>query len=466
MGQATTKAKLTKRAVDAAAVPAKGEPDARVWDTELKGFFLRVYSTGRKVYAVKCRVNGRQCIHTIGVHGSPWTPDKARGAADEALRLARSGTDPSAERKAAREALTVAELVKLYIGEGPATKPAKRASTWATDASNLNRHIVPLLGRRIANEVTKADAARAVRDISTGKTAKTEKSEKKRGVARVTGGEGTARRTRITAAAMFAWGVEHGYVAGNPFAAVKLGAPPVRERFLSTEEVGRLLDALMKLEAEAGLAPAFADATRLLLLTGARKSEILELRWSEVDFERKLLSLPPERTKAGGKTGVRRINLAPAALSILSRRLAAFTAAATAGAGKASPLDPRSGEFVFPAVRGDGGHAIGLRRAFKRVCKVAKLEGVRLHDLRHTFASLLVAQGQSLFLVSKLLGHANARTTERYAHLASDPLQLAVEGLASVVMPEPADRASLGGEATGSGSGSGAKLVPLRPRSR
>lgn len=440
----TSKARLTKRAVDAVQVPAKGEPEARVWDTELKGFFLRVYSTGRKVYAVKCRVNGRQLIHTIGLHGSPWTPEEARRAADEVLHAATKGINPGAERKAAREALTVAELVKLYLDEGPATKPAKRASTWAIDASNLNRHIVPLLGRRIANDVTKAEAARAIHDISTGKTAKREKSEKKRGVARVTGGEGTARRTRITAAAMFAWGVEHEHVATNPFAAVKLGAPQERDRFLSASEVGALRDAMAKMEAEGALAPTFADAIRLLLLTGARKTEILGLRWSEVDFEHNLLSLPPERTKAGGKTGARRINLAGPALEILARRLADLRAKAAIEAKRAGVPDPGPGEFVFPAVRGEGGHAIGVRRAFKRVCVAAHLEGVRIHDLRHTFASLLVARGQSLFLVSKLLGHANARTTERYAHLASDPLQLAVEGLASVVMPEPADPTKTG----------------------
>lgn len=440
----TSKARLTKRAVDAAPIPAKGEPEARVWDTELKGFFLRIYSTGRKVYAVKCRVSGRQRIHTIGLHGSPWTPEEARRAADEVLHAAAKGIDPGAERKAAREALTVAELVKLYLDQGPATKPAKRASTWAIDASNLNRHIIPLLGRRIANEVTKADAARAIREIATGKTAKTEKSGKKRGVARVTGGEGTARRTRITAAAMFAWGLEHGHVASNPFSAVKLAAPTPRERFLSTGEVGALLDAMAKMEAEQALESTFADAIRLLLLTGARKTEILGLRWSEVDFERKLLSLPPERTKAGGKTGARRINMAPAALTILSRRLADVKARGEVRAKGANLPVPGPGEFVFPAVRGEVGHAIGLRRAFKRVCEAAQLEGVRVHDLRHTFASLLVAQGQSLFMVSKLLGHANARTTERYAHLASDPLQSAVEALASVVMPDPADRTRAG----------------------
>lgn len=416
---ATVTAKLGRRVVEAIPTPPKGK-ETWLWDTELKGFFVRVYSTGRRVYAVKCRAAGRQHIHTIGAHCDALTADEAREEAKEALRRARKGEDPNAEKKADREALTVAELIERYLADGPATKPAKRASTWAIDASNLNRHIRPLLGRKIANRVTKAEAARAIRDIEEGKTAKDEKSDKPRGRARVTGGAGTARRTRITVAAMFAWGVEHGLATANPFASVKLTAAPVRERFLSKTEAGALLDAIAELRAEEGISGTFADALRLLLLTGARKTEILGLRWVEVNIPRKQLTLPPERTKAGGATGERRIILSPPALTILAERRAAIEAAR-----KKAEEDKKEfaeSEFVFPAARGDG-HAIGLRRAFAEACKRAKLTGVRIHDLRHSFASFAVADGASLFLIGKLLGHASARTTERYAHLSGDPLQ-------------------------------------------
>ena len=410
-------AKISKRTVDAAKPPAEGED--WLWDTELKGFFLRVYSTGRKVYGVKCRAAGRQRIHTIGAHGDSLTPEEARAKAADALRRAREGDDPNREKRAAREALTVAALIDAYLTDGPATKPAKRESTWAIDASNLNRHVRPLLGKRVANDLTKADAARMVRDIAGGKTRKNEKT-KARGLARVTGGEGTARRTKITAAAMFAWGVEHGLTKANPFVGVKLASAPVRERFLSKAEAGALLDAIAELEREEGLSGAFADALRLLLLTGARKTEILGLRWAEVDFERNRLTLPPDRTKAGGSTGERRIVLSPPALAILSTRLGAVSAARNDAKAKGDSFaEP---EFVFPATRG-GGHAIGLRRAFAKACQRAGLTGVRVHDLRHSFASFAVADGASLFLIGKLLGHASARTTERYAHLSADPLQ-------------------------------------------
>lgn len=410
------KARITKRSVDALATPAEGE--ARLWDTDVHGFFLRVYSSGRRVYALKYRLGPRQRVYTLGVHGSPLTPETARAAAEAALRRVAEGEDPATEKKEAREALTVAQLIQRYIDDGPATKPGKRDSTWAIDSSNLNCHIRVLLGQHVANSLTKADAAKAIQDITNGKTATVAKGKRLRGRAIVKGGAGTARRTLTTAAAMFAWGMEHGLVKSNPFASVKLAAAPVRERFLSREEAASLLDALDALEASKIVDQRFGDAIRLLLLTGARKTEILGLKWSEVDVARKLILLPPERTKAGGQNGERRIFLSPSALQILARRRL---------------KDAKREDYVFPALRGEG-HIIGVRRVFAKACEEAKLEGVRLHDLRHSFASFAVADGASLFLVSKLLGHANSRTSERYAHLSGDPLQDAVGAISERLM--------------------------------
>lgn len=413
------KARITKRTVDALPTPTKEAGEARVWDTDLKGFFVRVYPSGRRVYALKYRLGPLQRIFTIGLHGSPYTPETARDAAEAALRRVAEREDPATEKKATREALTVSALIDRYLEDGPATKPGKRESTWENDGSNLKRHIRPLLGRKVANSVSKAEAAKAIRDITVGKTATDEKSEKKRGRAIVTGGAGVARRTLTTTAAMFAWGMEHGLVNANPFTSVKLSAAPVRERFLSREEAGRLLDALNDVQAENEVNPAFCDAIRLLLLTGARKTEILGLSWAEVDIARRLLLLPPERTKAGGQNGERRITLSPPALDILAKR---------------RPPTANPTDFVFPAIRGDG-HIIGVRRAFAKACAKAKVQGVRLHDLRHSFASFAIADGASLFLVGKLLGHASARTAERYAHLSGDPLQDAAAAIGKKLMP-------------------------------
>ena len=171
-----------------------------------QGFLLRVYPSGRKVYAVKCRVGRVQRIHTIGEQGSPWAPDEARRAALQARQKARNGEDPSADKKAAKAALSVGQLIDHYLADGPATKPAKRASTWVIDASNLNRHHRRLLGTKIANAVSKAEAARAIRDITDGKS-EAEVRTRPRGRVRVRGGPGASRRTRNVAAAMFAWGM-------------------------------------------------------------------------------------------------------------------------------------------------------------------------------------------------------------------------------------------------------------------
>ena len=427
----TRTVRITKRTVDAIVTPTTEAGEARVWDTDLKGFFLRVYPSGRRVYALKYRLGPLQRIYTIGVHGSPYTPEMARDAADAALRRVADGEDPATEKKEAREALTVSALIDRYLEDGPSTKPSKRASTWANDGSNLKRHILPLVGRKVANAVSKAEAAKAIRDITIGKTAADEKSEKLRGRAIVRGGAGVARRTLTTTAAMFAWGMEHGLVKANPFTTVKLDRAPVRERFLSREEAGRLIDAINEVEAEKTVNPAFCDAIRLLLLTGARKTEILGLTWSEVDIVRKVLLLPPERTKAGGQNGERRITLSPPALEILAKRRPS----------KVKPTD-----FVFPATKGDG-HIIGVRRAFAKTCVKASLEGVRVHDLRHSFASFAVADGASLFLVGKLLGHASARTAERYAHLSGDPLQDAAAAIGNRLMPAGAVEMTPNGQA-------------------
>lgn len=406
--------KIGKRFINGIVAPT-GNREERYWDIDIRGFFVRVRTTGRIVYALKYRVGHVQRVYTIGTHGSPFTPETAREAARKALDRVRAGEDPSHAKQEARAALTVNELIDLYLTEGVVTKPDKRASTWEVDGSNLRRHIRPLIGTKIANLISKADAAKAIKDIAEGKTAMSEKTARARGLARVTGGVGTSRRTKITTAAMFAWGIEHGYVKANPFASIKLSAPPVRERFLAPTEAKALLESL-----DATLDRPFADAAKLLLFTGARKTEILGLKWSEVDLDRRMLRLPPERTKAGGKTGARQILLSSPAVEILTARRTLVD--------QQAPDDRLP--FVFPDTKGRGGHLTGLRRPFLKACATIGLLDLRLHDLRHSFASLAVANGVSLLMVSKLLGHASARTTERYAHLSNDPLMSAAEQVA------------------------------------
>jgi integrase len=173
---------------------------------------------------------------------------------------------------------------------------------------------------------------------------------------------------------------------------------------------------MTKMEAECVLLPVYADCVRVLLLTGARRSEIANLAWDEVDLGRGLLSLAPERHKAGGSAGAKHIVLnAPAAAVIASR--------------------PRSGSKVFPAPRDpDHGCNASLAKAWQRIRQRADLPGVRLHDLRHSYASFGAAGGASLILIGKALGHSQSQTTQRYVHLGNDPLRDLAEKVGNRIM--------------------------------
>jgi integrase len=199
------------------------------------------------------------------------------------------------------------------------------------------------------------------------------------------------------------------------------------ERFLSKAEIARWADTVATMERNRKLHPSAAAGLRLLVLTGCRKSEIMMLKWSYVDFEWSCLRLPDS------KTGEKVVHLPTAAVELLKAL-------------------PRASVWVLPGDRrrraGADGHYAGLQKAWERVREEAGLLGLRLHDLRHSFASFAIADGQSLFMVAKLLGHKQTRTTERYAHLAADPILAAADktaaritaamqgGVANVVAPD------------------------------
>lgn len=424
--------KLTKRTIDA----IRPDPNGRevfVWDTgdgALKGFGVRMMPSGIGSYLVQYRTKEartrRLAIGKVGV----LTPDEARKLAGDKLKEVAQGGDPSAERhRVRREALTITELANLYLAEGPAAKPNKKASSWATDRSNIERHVTPLLGRKLARSLTYDDVVRFQRDVAAGKS-KADIKTKKRGRAIVNGGPGTAARSLAVLGAMLEWAAhpDRKLITANPVKGVKLLKGGKRERFLSEAELARLADALAMMEGEHRLSPTAAAAIRLLLLSGCRKSEILSLRWEWFDIERSLLRLPDS------KTGAKVVPLASAAVKLLTEL-------------------PRGGDYVLPAAKGTG-HYTGLQKDWQRVRARAGMAGARIHDLRHSFASFAVADGNSLYLIGKVLGHKQARTTEIYAHLADDPIRAVADRTAARIaaaMSAGADR-----EAT--------NVVPIRSR--
>lgn len=233
--------KITKRFVDS--VHADGS-DQVFWDTEVRRFGLRVLPSGVKTFVLQYRNGqGRTRKLALGRMGE-LTAGEARSKALKLRAAIKDGADPSAERQAKRNDILIADLVETYLADGPAAKPGKKASTWATDASNLRRHVVPLMGRRHLATITQADVQRFQRDVTQGKTKADVRTGRKRGRAIVEGGPGTAARATAVFSAMLQWAADQGYRTDNPAKGVRLNKLPKRERFLSADELAKLGEAL------------------------------------------------------------------------------------------------------------------------------------------------------------------------------------------------------------------------------
>ncbi len=399
------KGKITKSAVDAL---KPGSRDLFLWDTETKGFGLKVTPKGSKIYVFQYRWLGRKTPLkvTLGKHGDPWTPTQARKQAEILRGQVKSGINPRTEAKEAIKAelqsMTVKELCETYLLEGCTTK---KASTIATDKGRIHRHIIPLLGKLKVKDLTSQDIRKFMNDVASGKTSVDVKTVS-RGRARVTGGKGTASRTVGLLGGILSFAVQEGIITGNPVRGVKRFRDKKNERYLSAEELSQLGKAIRDAEEEGENKIGIA-ALRLLILTGCRKSEILSLKWSEVNFELGCLQL------SESKTNEKIVPLGAPALELLD----------------ALPEIVGS-PFVFPSKSGKG-HLIGLPRIWERIRSRAGLDDVRLHDLRHSFASVGAGAGLGLPIVGRLLGHRDPKTTARYAHIADYPAKVAVDQISA-----------------------------------
>jgi integrase len=417
--------KITKRSVDALKLPSAGS-EIVLWDTTIKGFGLRVRSSGIKTYIFQYRMaGGRKSLlekYTIDKHGS-ITPDRAREKAEQLTDMVRQGINPKTEQNKERESITVSALCDLYLAEGCSTK---KSSTVATDRGRIERHIKPLLGRMKAKDVTRADIQKFLHDVAGGKTACNIKTGL-HGRAIVEGGKGAATRTVGLLGGIFTFAMDRGVTLANPVRGVKRYKDHTSERFLTDRETMTLGETLATMERSNAISPLHAAAIRLLLLTGCRKSEILSLKWDYVDFERGYLRLPDSKTRE--KT----IPIGAPVLQILSGI-------------------PKYSEWVFPAASGKG-YSTGLPKIWGRVRDKAGLKDVRLHDLRHSFASFGAVAGDSLIVIGKILGHKDAKTTARYAHLGDDPVKSATNRISSAISA-----------AMQSGNGQTAEIVELPKR--
>jgi integrase len=411
------KIKLTKSNVDSLK-PATDRFTA--WDTDVSGFGLRVTPSGERVYVLKYRIVGAQRWFTIGRHGSPWTPDSARKEAVRLLGEVARGLDPAEKRSGDRKAMSFAELGDLYFAEGVAHK---KPSTLHVDRGRFDLHLRSLLGGKRADAVTRADIERLLNDVTKGRTA-APAPKKRRPGSIAKGGKGAAAQCVRLASAILQFAVERRIRSDNPARGVKVSPVRKMQRFLSEAELGRLADALNR-EIEAGGNPFPVAAIRLLALTGARRSEVIQLRWRNVDVERGFLLLDDSKTRE------KVIHLSPPAIEILVNL-------------------PRVAENEFVIAGGKAGRPfVGVDKIWDRIRASAGLPDVRLHDLRHTFASIGASASFGLPIIGRLLGHTQAQTTARYAHLSADPLRAANDAIGVVI-------------AAAMAGGKGADVVPIR----
>jgi integrase len=402
--------RLTKRFVDDLPIPATVE--TLFWDQDIPGFGIRVKQSGAKSFLVQYRnANGRSRRLTLGRLGI-LTPDEARKLARKTLADVAHGLDPAAARQSDRQALTVAELCREYLERANAGlvisrrgRPKKK-STLTIDHGRVERHVVPLLGRRPIKDITSADIREFLRAVTLGKTAADVKTGL-RGRAIVKGGRGAAARTLGLLGAIMHYAVEAGYRADNPVRGVRREAD--RKRTVRLDEAGyRRLGKRLAAAERAGERWQAIAAIRLIALTGCRRGEVEGLRRTEVDLAGRALRL------GDTKTGYSVRPIGSAAVNALR-----------------AALERSKGEFVFPATRGRD-YFQGVAKAWRKIAR-RRLPGVTLHVLRHSFASVAEDLGLTLPTIAALLGHSVRGSTGGYVHKTDPVLVAAADRVAAAV---------------------------------
>jgi integrase len=421
--------KLTDKLVRTLAFPAAG--NRITYDGEVKGFGIRITSAGAKAFILNYRAAGRERRITIGSFPD-WSVQAARDEAKGLKRRIDVGEDPMGNRHADRAAPTMNDLADRFDEEHLAKR---RPATQADYRSILRLYVRPQFGTMKVADVRHTDIERLHHRIS--KTAPYR-----------------ANRTVAVLSKMLALAVKWEMRTDNPARGIERAPEEKRERYLSPAEIGRLAEVLLTHKEKTT-----ANAIRLLLLTGARRGEMLSARWSEFDLQAGVWIKPSAHTKTKKE---HRVPLSAPALLLLTEMRAEADKEVKRG-GKA--------EFVFPGV-GEERPLQEIKRAWLSICRTAGLaeqvekteakgkvvkgvdgkpvmvwqSTVRIHDLRHTYASILASAGLSLPVIGALLGHTQSQTTQRYAHLMDDPLRAATERVGAIV--------------TGGGS-EAAKVVPI-----
>ena len=360
--------KISKRTVDRLSVEGR---DRAFWDRDLPGFGVRVYPSGQKVYLAQCRARGKIKRVNLGCHGE-LTPDQARKRATEFIEHLKLDKDPAHTPHV--PAVTVADLAKRYMSGHVAQNCS--AHTAGIYRGSLENHILPALGTMPIGAVSGGHVSALHYEMRDTPRA--------------------ANRALMILKKMFSLAVAWDLVpeGTNPCSGVRKYKERRRQRFLSPEEYRLLGRALTDANAAGTVSPFAVAALRLLMLTGCRLNEILTLRWDDVD------QTTGEFRLRRGKTGARKVTITPA----VERVIAA--------------LPRKAGNPWVIAGRKPGKHLQDLYEDWNWLLARVGLRDVRIHDLRHSYASRALAEGESLSMIGRLLGHVDMESTARYAHLA------------------------------------------------
>ena len=392
---------LTDALIKRLPLPARGS--IKTYDAGMpKGFGICITANGARSFILRYRVRGsgrERCI-TIGAFPN-WQVTAARARAKELKQLIDVGGDPLADIESERTAKTVADLIDRFELEH---LPRLRASSREDYTRMLNKHIRPHFGQhRKVSEVDFAEVDALHRKINAA------------------GHLHRANRVIAVLSKMFSLSIRWQMRADNPVKHIERKREHPRRRYLLGDELQRLTKALTEYPDQQA-----ANIIRLLLLTGARRGEVLSMRWADVDLGEGNWSKPPSSTK---QNQAHQVPLNAPARQLLSEILERQTE----GRGSAPT-------FVFPSSAASG-HITNLKRPWRQICRSAEITGLRIHDLRHSYASELVSGGATLPLIGALLGHSNPATTARYSHLFDSPLRAATERVGAVfsnaIVPVP-----------------------------
>jgi integrase len=356
----------------------------------VRGFGVRITAAGAKAFILNYRFRGQERRITIGTYPG-WSVAAARKEARDLRVRIDQGEDPLAERIADREAPTMRDLASRYLVEHAI--PKKRPDSVRDDRAMLDKIILPALGSRRVADLRHSDIERLH--------------------AKVTARGSTVRANRVAAliSKMLNLAIRWEMITMNPAKGIERNPENRRTRYLSGDELARLSEALAIHSSQSA-----ANAVRLLLLTGARRMEVLGAQWGEFDFETGHWIKPSSHTKQKSE---HKLPLSAPALKLL-----------------AEMREQAKGKFLFPGRDGKG-HMVDLKTSWSTICRVAQLGDARLHDLRHTHASLLANAGANLMQIGALLGHTNPETTSRYAHHFDDPLRAATEHVGAIITGRP-----------------------------